>query len=681
MLSPVTRSVSEFAKKPFAFLAVCALILNLVLEMLSRHSVTDGFMFIFKNPVGFLFGTAIIALSFIPTLFTKRKFALTALISAIWITVGVINFIVLCYRITPFSATDMLLVKSLFSLIHLYMNWWQITVIVLLILGVLAAVILMFFRMPKVDVGIKNNLLSSGYIAVIFALSFFSALQSGAVHTKFTNLGDAYKSYGFTYCFSASVFSRGIARPGDYSQETMKEIQSQLDEVLSKPKKEYSSVEDPNIILVQLESFFDVNYLRDIKYSQNPVPNFTELKKSCSSGFLTVPSIGAGTANTEFEVLTGMDKEYFGIGEYPYKTILQNKSCESICYNLKSSDYACHAIHNHYGTFYDRNIIFRNLGFDTFTPVEYMTNVPITSLGWEKDEVLLKYIDACLESDEARDFVFAISVQGHGVYPSTMPEGYTPTVKITSAYDDEARKNQIEYYVNMMYETDKFIGDLISAYSDYDEPVMVILYGDHLPNIELDPDDITAGELTQTEYVIWTNYELKTEDKDLTSYQLSAHIMNLCNKTDGVLTKVHQSYMDGESELDTEQYAHMMEMIEYDMLYGSDYLTSGSAVYEPPEELILGIYDITVNGVVIQPDEESGTYTTLINGDNFNIWSVVYINGKEVRTVYKNEHTLIIEATELEPGDSICVAQVTKERETLSLSNEYVITDKIAVGK
>ena len=139
--------------------------------------------------------------------------------------------------------------------------------------------------------------------------------------------------------------------------------------------------------------------------------------------------------------------------------------------------------------------------------------------------------------------------------------------------------------------------------------------------------------------------------------------------------------MDGESELDAEQYAHMMEMVEYDMLYGSDYLTSGSAVYEPPKELVLGIYDITVNGVVIQSDEESGTYTTLINGDNFNIWSVVYINGKEVRTVYKNEHTLIIEATELEPGDRICVAQVTKERETLSLSNEYVIQDRINAGK
>ena len=54
----------------------------------------------------------------------------------------------------------------------------------------------------------------------------------------------------------------------------------------------------------------------------NPIPNFTKLKEECTSGFLTMPAIGAGTANSEFEVLTGFDVAYFGAGEYPYKTVL-----------------------------------------------------------------------------------------------------------------------------------------------------------------------------------------------------------------------------------------------------------------------------------------------------------------------------------------------------------------------
>lgn len=90
----------------------------------------------------------------------------------------------------------------------------------------------------------------------------------------------------------------------------------------------------PNIVVVQLESFFDVNRLKDIEFSENPLPNFTQLSKRCASGFLSVPVIGAGTVNSEFEMLTGMNIDDFGIGEYPYKTVLKEKTCESLAYNL-----------------------------------------------------------------------------------------------------------------------------------------------------------------------------------------------------------------------------------------------------------------------------------------------------------------------------------------------------------
>lgn len=75
--------------------------------------------------------------------------------------------------------------------------------------------------------------------------------------------------------------------------------------------------------MLQLESFFDPTYMKDLEFSSDPVPNFRKLKEQFSSGFLSVPSIGAGTANTEFETISGMNLEYFGPGEYPYKTILR----------------------------------------------------------------------------------------------------------------------------------------------------------------------------------------------------------------------------------------------------------------------------------------------------------------------------------------------------------------------
>ena len=73
----------------------------------------------------------------------------------------------------------------------------------------------------------------------------------------------------------------------------------------------------PNIIFLQLESFFDMNNLKNVKLSKNPVPYFEKLMKNYPSGYLNVPIVGAGTVNTEFEVMTGINLDFFGPGEYP----------------------------------------------------------------------------------------------------------------------------------------------------------------------------------------------------------------------------------------------------------------------------------------------------------------------------------------------------------------------------
>ena len=88
--------------------------------------------------------------------------------------------------------------------------------------------------------------------------------------------------------------------------------------------------------------------------------------------------------------------------------------CESIAYNLKRLGYGTHALHNHTATFYDRNVAYANLGFDSFTPVEMMTDVRYNQLGWECDDVLTGEILSALDSTDGSDYVFGVTVQGHG---------------------------------------------------------------------------------------------------------------------------------------------------------------------------------------------------------------------------------------------------------------------------
>ena len=135
-----------------------------------------------------------------------------------------------------------------------------------------------------------------------------------------------------------------------------------------------------------------------------------------SSGYFEVPGGGAGTANTEFETIVGMNLHYFGPGEYPYKTILKKTTCESMAYALKKIGYRADAIHNNTAEFYGRNEVFANLGFDTFTPIESMYCTQRTETGWADDSILTRYILECLDSSEEPDYIYTISVQGHGAY-------------------------------------------------------------------------------------------------------------------------------------------------------------------------------------------------------------------------------------------------------------------------
>ena len=94
-----------------------------------------------------------------------------------------------------------------------------------------------------------------------------------------------------------------------------------------------------------------------------------------------------------------MSMHYFGPGEYPYKSILRETTCESAPYVLKNLGYTTHAVHNNEANFYGRRSIFPNLGFDTFTSEEYMARENEKNPnGWVKDEVLTDEILKCLDS-------------------------------------------------------------------------------------------------------------------------------------------------------------------------------------------------------------------------------------------------------------------------------------------
>ncbi len=664
-----TVTVLKFLDRhSWLFSLIIGLVLNFTTECLHRHSFVGGVLHVIKSPLPFLFGALIIAAVLSIFALLKKKYFYWTFIFCLFLGFGIANCVLLNLRITPLEWADLQIVKI--SLITKYLNTFEIILAVTPIVLALIGLGFLFAKCPKIKVNYLKSGITAGIYIVVLISSLFLFRSTNillAKHTK--NLANAYKDYGFYYCFLCSIFDIGIDEPELYSEEDVKSITVQLEsaaESNQEVKNQAAAVQDgsqsPNVIFIQLETFFDINHLSGVTYSQNPIPNFTQLHNEYSSGYIAVPSIGAGTANTEFEIIAGMSLEHFGMGEYPYKTVLQRSPCESICYNLKNRGYSTHAIHNNTATFYDRNLVFSNLGFDTFTAVEYMQDVEYTVMGWAKDNVLVGSITNCLDSSEGSDLIYTITVQGHGKYPSDYTD--EPVITAEGFSEDEDTAKEFTYYINQLYEVDQFIGELLAQLSERNERTVVVMYGDHLPSFEIEPSDLEGGDLFSTEYVIWDNFGLKTQDGNIAAYQMSSHIMGLLGFDDGNLTKLHQNFKT------TENYDEWLRTLEYDMLYGEKYAYGGEDNYPyKTTDIKMGVKDIEINDV--SRDEQK---ILTVKGENFTEFSKITLNDDELDTVFIDNNTLLTEnATDITAGDLLGVAQVNSSGEILSSSKLYLI--------
>ncbi|WP_207647318.1 LTA synthase family protein [Parasporobacterium paucivorans] len=604
----------------------------------------------------------IILLTFMITVFSRRRIFWLSLVSFAWLMLGFANFILLSNRVTPFNATDILLMKPAIAVIQKYYSSLAIAGVVAFFVVVLLFIVSLWFKAPKLRYKIKyiRNACITAVVVFMTLGTVNLGINTGVLAKNFDNLANAYKSYGFAYCFANSVFNMGVSKPENYSPEKISEIiqnevtQSETEADTNVP------IKTPNIIYVQLESFFDINRISSLVLSENPIPNFTKLKEECSSGFFNVPVIGAGTANTEFEVLTGMNLDDFGPGEYPYKTVLQSTTCESVAYNLKANGWSTHAIHNNDGTFYQRHTVFSQLGFDTFTPIEYMHVTDFTPKNWATDKILTGEILKCLDSSPGQDYVFTVSVEGHGSYPNDqLPENSAVSVLSCS---DPGKLNATQYYVNLLHSMDQTIGEMVSAVSSRDEDTILVFYGDHLPSLGYSDSDLSSGTSMQTDYIIWNNMGMNFDFGDVEAFQLSSKILDSLNISTGVINNYHQTYSG------SEEYLNGLQNLEYDILYGGRTAYGGLNPYVATN-IQYGIDKISITGLLT---EEGRDDTLIITGENFTDSSVAYVNDKKQKTEYIDPNHLRVYYSNLQYQDIFKVSQQGSDGVPLGFTEEYV---------
>ena len=613
-------------KKFFTFYVFLPVILDIVIESLNRKSVFSAFSYMVDKPFLFMFNVLIIMLTLSVAMYFKREIFVLTLMSVVWLLFGVINFVILHFRVTPFSAVDFTLISSAISVSGHYLTAFNVMMIFFAIAILVISLICLFKRTPcfQKNTTKKAYMLSTLVILTLAAgivVMHKSSTSVQALAEDYTNISEAYENYGFVYCFANSIIDTGIKKPEDYSEESMAQIKDSIkDTGTDEPEVK------PDIVMIQLESFFDICDVKGVSFSRDPLPNFHRLQKEYSNGQLTVPTVGAGTVNTEFEVLTGMSQHDFGVSEYPYKTVLKSKTSESICNDLAQIGYSSHAVHNNTATFYGRNKVFSNLGFDSFTSVEYMNNITLNPNGWAKDDVMVDEILKTLDDNKNKsDFTFGITVQSHGKYNDVKTDSKDP-VKVYNA--PTGKEESYEYYVNEIDEVDQMIGKLVYALGKREKPTVLVLYGDHLPSLDLSNEDLEDGSLYETQYIIWNNYGLKEKDQDLKAYELYPEVLDRIGIHTGVITQFHQ-----QADRSSDTYQTDLKALEYDLLYGENYIYDGEVPFTA-SNLQMGTNPLKIADVY----QKDGKY--IVRGDNFTPYCRVYFDGKELESQWIDEHHL-----------------------------------------
>ena len=358
----------------------------------------------------------------------------------------------------------------------------------------------------------------------------------------------------------------------------------------------------PSVIVIMNESWWDTDNIAGsgVTFSSDPMEAFKRLGESCSAGQLTANIFGGGTIGSETEFLTGLNTKYF-VSYTGISTELRKRRIPSIVDYFHALDYDTVAIHPYDGDFYGRNIIYSSMGFDKMVFEEDMDYTDLYSC-YISDESLTKQIIREYEESEAEGiFIFAISIANHlkgldSKHSSLKPYPYPISVEIDGSMGEEDYMDLVNY-INGICLAGEAFEQLAAYFAQADEPVVLAMYGDHIPGFTkemlqlmgLDGTDAeTQRRLYSVPVLIWSNFDAERikpdgenvnylpqmlleyaglPDADMTlilRQQREALKTNTRVRTADGQGKTLELYDEGQREL-----VRHFQVVDYDILFGS----------------------------------------------------------------------------------------------------------------
>lgn len=577
----------------FVLSAVFALVFNYTIQNTIRGDVVVLERYLFTGAS--LFQIIVFFMIFMALYLIFNHFLLpTMLITALVVVATIASGLKFQYRQEPILPSDMVWLrnpKTLFDFLGGNYGFYAI-------LGLVALGALYWYLRKKILPGKLITVLKYQLLLLVLPLVFFLGVmdifatkKNGKIvenipvisvlnnYHDLTWMGNTVNSQlrSLSFVWFSQMSDTTMIEPRGYSKEKIQEIEKKYKNVAEAINKErQNKIEDQTVIYLLSESFSDPARVDGVTMSENPIPYIQEVKTRTTSGLMKSDGYGGGTANMEFQTLTGLP--FYNLS--PSISVLYTEIVPrmnrfpsiSDAYSSKNRT----VIHLASPSNYARNVIYQDLGFDTF--IHYGTK------GLKGDNIGGNYSDKTTYNQvlehlngKQGQFFSVMTMQNH------MPWSEPNPVYMSASYPDFSKEGNesLSSYVRMLYHTDQATKEFLEKLSKVDKKVTVVFYGDHLPGLypqSAFKEDSESQYLT--DYFVWSNYETpKLDYPRVNSSDFSALLLEQTNSKVSpyyaLLTEVlHKASVD-KKELDEEaqEIADDLKLIEYDMVRGKGYLS------------------------------------------------------------------------------------------------------------
>ena len=531
---------------------------------------------------------------------TGRVRLTAGLTTALFVLIGLANRYVIRFRGRTIFPGDLLSLQTAANVAGNYD--YTPDVVQLRCLLVLALFLLLLWKVPKRPgrqrphwrAVLPAAVLSAAYLTVFFQTDFLRQMEIEP--SLWTTRGN-----GFVLNFSVCLRYSTVEEPEDYSQETLASIRLETEEDWEADPNAAGTETPVNLIVIMNESFSDLAEVFDLETNADPLPFFHSLTENTIRGTAWSSVFGGTTANSEYEFLTGNTMAFLPEGTVPFHMYVGEEE-PNLGSQLGSLGYRTIFMHPYLSSGWNRRAVYPSFGFDEiyfqgdFSDPAYMRNYITDQANYE--ELIRRY-----ETKEAGEplFIFNVTMQNHSAY-SVPWTGLDKTVWLTG--DMEGRYSTVDQYLSLLRQSDSALEYLVSYFSQVEEPTMILVFGDHQPQVvtnfytevlggDFEKVDIAAAQQRQeVPFLLWANYDIPEAQGVTTSLNyLSALLMETAGLPmtgyQQFLARLHETvpalnavgYMDTDGtwqksrdDLSEEAQAGLLqyESLQYNLLFDSE---------------------------------------------------------------------------------------------------------------